>query len=545
MVKRSITSYGNLLRRVTLVGAAFGVIGCVPPDGDPGGATGADGVETVRSALTTVEFDDSVSPVHVQVKTCRTDVAQTQQTIDCTVDSGYALIGGGAYAVLPPGGGTGGFGGSVPLKQTQPLDGRTWRAASGHHSVASTHTLSAVAVGLRLDGVNAATLRGMITRLTIANPVPQSSPGVTIGNGSEVTMLSGGALATLTSGLGHYLTQTRPAGSMAWEAMSTSHTGGGLGTITGTSIRLMTTGIIERFGKLEAAQRTGSTTTVSSGENSVFGNVTPGWAIAGYGANATTTSGPGRMLSRIRDSGPRSVLVTSRDVAQSSGGSITPHWSEVRRVPNSHGLCTEGGKLAASMDPCVATICAPGVDPYCCNNFWDSICVGEVTSVCGKSCADHACSQPSFAPAFWNDGGTVQSNNNSYNYANNRRTDTSAEPGRASGEFCTSPSCMNVATLKAYAVADGLIAFSPPATCPFPQSVLALYVAPNVGYVWYRVGAGGWSYKPGTSAATNLDFSGNPIVHPDSANRGIYTTFGGYFCSCSSSVEGGGHAVIN
>jgi hypothetical protein len=32
----------------------------------------------------------------------------------------------------------------------------------------------------------------------------------------------------------------------------------------------------------------------------------------------------------------------------------------------------------------VSTICS--VDPFCCNNSWDSICVGEVTTECGISC---------------------------------------------------------------------------------------------------------------------------------------------------------------
>ena len=35
-------------------------------------------------------------------------------------------------------------------------------------------------------------------------------------------------------------------------------------------------------------------------------------------------------------------------------------------------------------DGCVAQICA--VDPYCCGTDWDSLCVSEVTSVCGFTC---------------------------------------------------------------------------------------------------------------------------------------------------------------
>ena len=49
-----------------------------------------------------------------------------------------------------------------------------------------------------------------------------------------------------------------------------------------------------------------------------------------------------------------------------------------------HDTCVEGVALDASCDPCVAAICA--VDSYCCDTAWDSVCVGEVASVCGATC---------------------------------------------------------------------------------------------------------------------------------------------------------------
>jgi hypothetical protein len=50
-----------------------------------------------------------------------------------------------------------------------------------------------------------------------------------------------------------------------------------------------------------------------------------------------------------------------------------------------HDLCMTGGALESSCDPCATQICL--VDPYCCSTAWDSICVGEVESVCGESCS--------------------------------------------------------------------------------------------------------------------------------------------------------------
>lgn len=50
----------------------------------------------------------------------------------------------------------------------------------------------------------------------------------------------------------------------------------------------------------------------------------------------------------------------------------------------SHTVCVEGPPLVSGCADCVSSICA--VDPYCCNTWWDSICVNQVSTVCGISC---------------------------------------------------------------------------------------------------------------------------------------------------------------
>jgi len=47
-----------------------------------------------------------------------------------------------------------------------------------------------------------------------------------------------------------------------------------------------------------------------------------------------------------------------------------------------HSICDPGAAVSATCDSCVASICS--VDSFCCTTAWDSICVGEVTSVCGR-----------------------------------------------------------------------------------------------------------------------------------------------------------------
>ena len=157
------------------------------------------------------------------------------------------------------------------------------------------------------------------------------------------------------------------------------------------------------------------------------------------------------------------------------------------------------------------------------------------------------CDKPTYTPGFWNDASTVQYGNNCYNYGNNVRTDTFAQPGRASTGTAASMSCTDV---YAAALADGLEALPSSGVCPGGQDKVALVVDPGTDYHWYRQDSDGmWTHKPGQTQATNLDNSGNPISNPETADRCgsflCYTDFCGYMCSCSDDTEGGGHETIN
>lgn len=169
------------------------------------------------------------------------------------------------------------------------------------------------------------------------------------------------------------------------------------------------------------------------------------------------------------------------------------------------------------------------------------------------------CSIPPYDPFYWNDNGTVQWNNNCYNYANNKRTDTFAQPGRAAGAQYSMPiTCTGAHNA---AVADGLQVLPASGSCPAGKDKVALVVAPCVApgcappfysgndFHWYRLGIDGmWTHKPGGTPATNVDQSGHTITNPQTANRcgpGLcYSDFCGYFCSCSDAEQGQGHENV-
>lgn len=148
---------------------------------------------------------------------------------------------------------------------------------------------------------------------------------------------------------------------------------------------------------------------------------------------------------------------------------------------------------------------------------------------------DNACLTPAYEPAYWNSYNDILRNNNCYNYGNNKRTDTFAQPGRDSGQMASTMSCSAVTTA---AVNDG-VAQMPVGGCSNSETQIALVVAPGTDYHWYRKDSNGyWSHKPGGTPATNLDNSGNVITNPETADRGMYTDFCGYFCSCESDIQG-------
>ena len=132
---------------------------------------------------------------------------------------------------------------------------------------------------------------------------------------------------------------------------------------------------------------------------------------------------------------------------------------------------------------------------------------------------------PLYEPAWWNDGGQRQWNNNCYNYGTNYRTDTFAQPGLGSGQMYPFPiACKGV---RDAAVRDDLIA-SPKAgnKCPGEGHLVALVVGPGWDFHWYRKGRNGlWTHKPGGTPVTNVDQSGNLITDPRTADRGNYTDF--------------------
>lgn len=130
---------------------------------------------------------------------------------------------------------------------------------------------------------------------------------------------------------------------------------------------------------------------------------------------------------------------------------------------------------------------------------------------------------------FWNLSDETLYNNNCYNYATNRVTNSFAQPGEASEAMYESLTCESV-----YAAASKDLGLVPAKFTPMKsqseETLIALVVAPDYDFHWYRRDENNlWTHKMGDTEAKGIDESGKTIPDPETADRGFYTEFCGYF----------------
>ncbi|XP_068762302.1 uncharacterized protein [Montipora capricornis] len=115
--------------------------------------------------------------------------------------------------------------------------------------------------------------------------------------------------------------------------------------------------------------------------------------------------------------------------------------------------------------------------------------------------------------------------NNCYNYANDKVTNTLAQPGRGSGRELAAITNNEV---REAARRDGLVLLPdaagggiPNISKNGPYHLVALVVDPGNDYHWYRLDSNGlWSHKPGRTRITNRDGALNLIPDPRLAVNG-------------------------
>jgi len=146
---------------------------------------------------------------------------------------------------------------------------------------------------------------------------------------------------------------------------------------------------------------------------------------------------------------------------------------------------------------------------------------------------DNVCSieNAPYQPDFWNDPNHLKLNN-CYNYAVNIRTDTFAQPGRATGRYPYLKLCPQIT--EAVLSDRNHKRFDCLPDTEKPRHLMALVLCPILDFHWYRKHQEGfWGHKPGVKKVRNVDNSGQVIYNPETCDRTSnfppYTEFCGYF----------------
>jgi hypothetical protein len=130
---------------------------------------------------------------------------------------------------------------------------------------------------------------------------------------------------------------------------------------------------------------------------STFGQWPPGqcrwWDRAFFSGEATLLvfrgSPPDELSTMFAESDAYVTFAVHLETINTTSGPLTVQIVDAGECegPGAHGLCVcshaldaQGDPLAASCSTCVASVCA--FDPYCCNTFWDGICINELSG-CG------------------------------------------------------------------------------------------------------------------------------------------------------------------
>lgn len=150
-----------------------------------------------------------------------------------------------------------------------------------------------------------------------------------------------------------------------------------------------------------------------------------------------------------------------------------------------------------------------------------------------------------YNPSLWN--GQTRPYNNCYAYALNNQVypETNQLWFQQPGEYANNRATdfTNEAQMRAAVASDFAkyneefgtnLVFQPIGkydVCPAGTYKVALVAySNNLDYHWYRQDADGyWSHKPGTTALTRYDNSGNLIIDPETADRGGYDLFLGFY----------------
>lgn len=266
------------------------------------------------------------------------------------------------------------------------------------------------------------------------------------------------------------------------------------------------------------------------------GRVNPQWQLSSdqvgllrdklASLRGTTMERPDGMLGGLGYQGFSLAVTQEMDLEPT----IFVHGNIVDLGPTSVALRDSGNSLEAWLLDTGADAVEPAVRTYVQSQFEPQAYAGAMEA---RRARARALEVPRYEPNIWNNDPNIRANNNCYNYANNKITNTFAQPGRAAG--LTLPDPLTAQAVARGAIADGLEALANPEawqSTPVDGHWVAGVLSTQINdFHWYRLDDinARWSHKPGTTQARDFDEARAQIGDPRSADRGPYAEFIGFF----------------
>jgi hypothetical protein len=287
-------------------------------------------------SLVAVRSDWSNS-VHVQIVK-RTSATSQAPSTTCAPDNDYVLVGGGAAVegMGQPGG---------LLVDSYPSTGNdsnhawstsnTWNVKSKDHQVAYSHRVTCYAFGLKVDGLDATALRGLMQYRYGKSANSGGAHSILTAAFDSGYYLVGGGIHAGYSGAGRLLTASYPEGN-AWRGSSKDHGIASSGTTEVYAAALRTD-----TGLGWSLNISGGLANLYIGTPSGYATLPwtqagtwDGWAITSIGG-ATSYNSYGRLLTQVKPTGDSygiGVTVTSKDHSYADTGNLSSWVRGVSRL---------------------------------------------------------------------------------------------------------------------------------------------------------------------------------------------------------------------
>jgi hypothetical protein len=183
-------------------GGLCGLFGCALDSQEAEAGPESVGV-TAEAARTTTFATDASGTISISVTQCDAITGSGVQATACPVPSGYALVGGGVEILDSPNPG-------ALLTATVPDFGnQRWIGRAKDHIVTQTYSVRAMAIGLKLTGVSASSLRGMMS-FTSQSLSGSGTLGQTVTVPAGHVVLGGSAESSHTTPQRRFLTTSAP-----------------------------------------------------------------------------------------------------------------------------------------------------------------------------------------------------------------------------------------------------------------------------------------------------------------------------------------------